>query len=64
MLLVHATHHDFKIYQMDGKSDFLSGSIKEEMYVEQPPHFESEGYPNHVYKLHKTLYGLKQAPGV
>jgi hypothetical protein len=31
------------------------------VYVEQPPGFESEGYPNHVYKLHKAL-GLKQAP--
>jgi hypothetical protein len=31
--------------------------------VEQTPDFESEGYHNHVYKLHKTLYGLKQAPG-
>jgi hypothetical protein len=30
--------------------------------VEQPPGFESEGYPNHVYKLNKALYGLKQAP--
>jgi hypothetical protein len=30
--------------------------------VEQPPDFESEEYPNHVYKLHKTLYGLKQSP--
>jgi hypothetical protein len=32
------------------------------VYVEQPPSFESEGYPNHVYKLHKVLFGLKQAP--
>jgi hypothetical protein len=32
------------------------------VYVEQPPGFESEGCPNHVYKLHKALYGLKQAP--
>jgi hypothetical protein len=30
--------------------------------VEQPLGFESEGYPNHVYKLHNALYGLKQAP--
>jgi hypothetical protein len=31
------------------------------VYVKQPPNFESEEYPNHVYKLHKALYGLKQA---
>jgi hypothetical protein len=47
---------------MDVKSAFLNGPIKKEVYVEQPPDFESEGYPNHVYKLHKVLYGLKQAP--
>jgi hypothetical protein len=59
MLLIYATHHGFKIYQMDVKSAFMNGSIKEEVYVEQSPSFESEGYPNHVYKLHKTLCGLK-----
>jgi hypothetical protein len=62
ILLAYATHHDFKLYQMDVKSAFLNGPIKEEAYVEQPPDFESEEYPNHVYKLHKMLYGLKQAP--
>jgi hypothetical protein len=51
MLLGYATHHGF-----------LNGPIKEEVYVEQLSGFESEGYPNHVYKLHKALYGLKQAP--
>jgi hypothetical protein len=62
MLLAYATHHGFKLYQMDVKSTFLNGPINEEVYVEQPPDFESEGYPNHVYKLHKVLYVLKQAP--
>jgi hypothetical protein len=62
MLLVYATHHSFNLYQMNIKSAFLNGPIKEEMYVEQPPSFESEGYPSHVYKLYKALYGLKQAP--
>jgi hypothetical protein len=62
MLLIYATHHGFKIYQMDIKSAFLNGPIKEEVYVEQSPDFESEGYSNHVYKLHKMLYGFKQAP--
>jgi hypothetical protein len=47
---------------MDVKSAFLNGPINEEVYVEQPPSFEDQEYPNHVYKLHKTLYGLKQAP--
>ena len=34
----------------------------EEVYVKQPPGFENDKYPNHVYKLRKALYGLKQAP--
>jgi hypothetical protein len=62
MLLTYATHHDFNLYQIDVKSAFLNGLIKEEVYVEQPPGFESEGHPNHVYKLYKALYELKQAP--
>jgi hypothetical protein len=62
MLLAYATHHGFKLYQMDVKSVFLNGPLKEEVYVEQPPSFESEEYPNYVYKLHKVLYRLKQAP--
>jgi hypothetical protein len=33
-----------------------------EMYVRQPPGFETEKYPHRVYKLRKALYGLKQAP--
>jgi hypothetical protein len=40
----------------------LNSPIKKKVYVEQPPGFESEEYPNHVYKLHNALYGLKQAP--
>jgi hypothetical protein len=40
----------------------LNGTIKEEVYVEQPPGFEIEEYPDQVYKLHKVLYGLKQTP--
>jgi hypothetical protein len=47
---------------MDVKSAFLNGPIKEEVYVEQPPDFEDDRYPDHVYNLSKALYGLKQAP--
>jgi hypothetical protein len=59
ILLTYATHHDFNLYQMDVKSAFLNGPIKEKIYVEQPPGFEDKDYPNHVYKLHKPFYGLK-----
>jgi hypothetical protein len=62
ILLAYATYHGFKLYQMDMKSAFLNGPIKEEVYVEQPPGFEYSEYPNHVYKLSKALYGFKQAP--
>jgi hypothetical protein len=48
ILLAYATHYDFKIYQMDVKSAFLNGPIKAEVYVEQPPDFEDEEYPNHI----------------
>ena len=47
---------------MDVKSAFLNGFIKENVYVEQPPLFTHEKYPDHVFKLQKALYGLKQAP--
>ena len=47
---------------MDVKSAFLNGFINEEVYVKQPPGFENEQYPDHVFKLKRALYGLKQAP--
>jgi hypothetical protein len=62
IVLAYVAHHSFKLYQMDVNSAFLSGLIKEEVYMEQPPGFKDDRYPNHVYKLSKALYGLKQAP--
>ena len=59
ILIAYATHHDFKLYQMDVKSAFLNVQITELVYVEQPPGFEDPKLSNHVYKLHKALYGLK-----
>jgi hypothetical protein len=52
----------FKLHQMYVKSALMNGVLEEEVYVRQPPGFESEKYPHQVYKLRKALYGLKQAP--
>ncbi|GKB45772.1 retrovirus-related pol polyprotein from transposon TNT 1-94 [Tanacetum coccineum] len=62
IFLAFATYMNFIVYQMDVKSTFLNGKLKEEVYVKQPLGFESNEFPNHVCKLDKALYGLKQAP--
>jgi len=61
VLLAFACYKGFKLFQINIKSAFLNGEIKEDVFVEQPPGFESSQFPNHVFKLKKTLYGLKQA---
>ncbi|GJV96968.1 retrovirus-related pol polyprotein from transposon TNT 1-94 [Tanacetum coccineum] len=59
--LVHKPYATwFMVYKMDVKSAFLNGKISKEVYVQQPPGFESSEFPNHICKLDKALYGLKQ----
>ena len=62
ILMAFAAHKKFKLYQMDVKSAFLNGYLKEEVYVKQPPRFIHEKYPHYVYKLLKSVYGLRQSP--
>ena len=51
-----------EITSNDVKTTFLSGVIEEEVYIEQPPGFETHDKKTHVCWLKKKLYGLKQAP--
>nr|GEW69126.1 putative ribonuclease H-like domain-containing protein [Tanacetum cinerariifolium] len=62
LVLAYASFMGFMVYQMDVKSTFLYGTIKEKVYVCQPLGFEDPDYPDKVYKVVKALYGLHQAP--
>ncbi|GJY61748.1 retrovirus-related pol polyprotein from transposon TNT 1-94 [Tanacetum coccineum] len=62
IFLAYAAHKSFFVFQMDVKTAFLHGTLKEYVYVCQPEGFIDADHPSHVYKLKKALYGLKQAP--
>nr|GEX22878.1 retrovirus-related Pol polyprotein from transposon TNT 1-94 [Tanacetum cinerariifolium] len=62
IFLAYAAQKSFSVFQMDVKTAFLHGSLKEDVYVCQPEGFIDDDHPSHVYKLKKALYGLKQAP--
>nr|GEY12524.1 hypothetical protein [Tanacetum cinerariifolium] len=61
LFLDFASFMGFMVYQIDAKSAFLYGTIKEEVYVCQPLRFEDPDHPDNVYKVVKALYGLHQA---
>nr|GEW51551.1 hypothetical protein [Tanacetum cinerariifolium] len=62
MFIAYAAHKSFFVYQMDVKTAFLYGPLKEEVYVNQLDGFIDLYHPDKVYRLKKALYGLKQAP--
>ena len=61
-LFVVPAHRNWKVFQLDVKSAFLNGILKEEIYVEQPTGFVIQGKEDKVYLLKKALCRLKQTP--
>ncbi|GJU03694.1 retrovirus-related pol polyprotein from transposon TNT 1-94 [Tanacetum coccineum] len=62
LFVTYAIHKSFPVYQMDVKTSFLYGPLKEEVYVNQLEGFIDPHHPDQVYRLKKALYRLKQAP--
>nr|GEX12225.1 retrotransposon protein, putative, unclassified [Tanacetum cinerariifolium] len=62
IFLAYAAHKNMVVYQVDVKTAFLNGNLREEVYVSQPDRFVDQDNTNHMYKLKKALYGSKQAP--
>nr|GFC05862.1 integrase, catalytic region, zinc finger, CCHC-type, peptidase aspartic, catalytic [Tanacetum cinerariifolium] len=60
LFIAYAAHKSFTVYQMDVKTAFLFGPLKEEVYFNQPNSFVDPYHPDKVYRLKKALYGLKQ----
>ncbi|GKC77953.1 retrovirus-related pol polyprotein from transposon TNT 1-94 [Tanacetum coccineum] len=61
IFVAYAAHKNFPIFQIDVKTTFLNGPLKEEVFVQQLDGFVDPDFPNHVYHLKKAIYGLKQA---
>nr|GEW84583.1 retrovirus-related Pol polyprotein from transposon TNT 1-94 [Tanacetum cinerariifolium] len=61
IFLAYVAHKGFTMYQMDVKTAFLHGSLKEDVYVCLPEGFIDANHPSHIHKLKKALYGLKKA---
>nr|GFC07106.1 retrovirus-related Pol polyprotein from transposon TNT 1-94 [Tanacetum cinerariifolium] len=49
IFLAYAVHRNMVVYQMDVKTAFLNGNLREEVYVSQPDGFVDSDNPNHVY---------------
>nr|GEZ53835.1 copia protein [Tanacetum cinerariifolium] len=62
IFIANAASKNMIIYQMDVKTAFLNGELKEEVYVSRLEGFVDLDHPTYVYLLKKALYELKQAP--
>lgn len=64
LFLAYVSFMNLIVYQMDVKVTFQHGELQEEVFLKQLPTFDSNKFPNHVYRPDKVVYRLKQAPRV
>nr|GFD23471.1 retrovirus-related Pol polyprotein from transposon TNT 1-94 [Tanacetum cinerariifolium] len=55
MFIAYAAHKNITIFQMNVKTDFLRGPLKEDVYVSQSEGFNNPEFLNHVYRLKKSF---------
>ena len=60
-MLAIAAFYDYEIWQMDVKTAFLNGFLKEELYMMQQESFVNPKGANKICKLQQSIYGLVQA---
>jgi len=57
MVISSAATNEWTIFQLDVKSAFLQGKLKEHVFIDQPPGYEKKRErKNMVYRLKKALY--------
>ena len=61
-MLALVAQYELELDQLDVKTAFFNGDLKENIYMSQPMEFKTAGKENMICKLKKSLYGLKQSP--
>ncbi|GKE39430.1 retrovirus-related pol polyprotein from transposon TNT 1-94, partial [Tanacetum coccineum] len=62
IFIANAANKNMTIYQMDVKTAYLNGELREVVYLSQPKGFVDQDNPTRMYRIKKYLYGLKHAP--